>query len=211
MLERLNDPELGPGIRQEMARNLDLRGGPQAMLVTHAQSPYAGKTLGEIAKTLETDPLTAAIDVVAGGDPSIASFVMHQDDIDRLATRPWVMTGSDGSSGHPRLFATYPKAWRDFVVERDLMTVERLVHRSSGQVADAVGLCDRGYLREGHYADVAIIDPEDFTPLANYENPVTLSRGVVVLWVNGTIVLDPESKPVLPGRILRKGTDSCPP
>ena len=209
MLERLDDPELGPGIRLEMSRNLELRGGPEAMLVTHAKSPYAGKTLADIAADLDTDPLTAAIQVVAEGDPSIASFVMNKDDIDRLATRPWVMTGSDGSSGHPRLYGTYPKAWRDFVSDTELMTVEQFVHRSSGQVADTLGICDRGYLRAGYYADIAVIDPDSFAPLADYTNPVALSRGVELLLVNGEIVLDPEFQPALPGRVLRKTPEDC--
>jgi len=211
MQERLNDPALEPDIRLEMSRNLELRGGPEAMLVTHANSPYMGKTLADIANDLGTGPLTAAIQVVTNGDPSIASFVMNKDDIDRLATQPWVMTGSDGSSGHPRLYGTYPKAWHDFVSDTELMSAERFVHRSSGQVADTLGICDRGYLRAGYYADIAVIDPDAFAPRADYTNPVALSQGVELLLVNGEIVLGPEIQPALPGRVLRKAQEDCPP
>ena len=55
MRERLADPELEARIRQEMERNLELRGGPDAMLVSAANSRWRGRTLAEIASTMNTD------------------------------------------------------------------------------------------------------------------------------------------------------------
>jgi len=209
MFERLADPELFGGIREAMVDNLERRGGPDAMLVTEAESPYAGMTLTEIATQLELAPVDAAIVAIESGDPSIASFVMHQEGVDRLAIQPWVMTGSDGSSGHPRLYGTYPKAWRDFVVDRPLMSVERFVNRSSGQVADTFGICERGYLREGYFADIAIIDPDGYLPLATYANPVRLAAGVEQLIINGVLTIDGAFLNELPGRVLRKNSSAC--
>ncbi len=203
MRERLQDDALLPGIRDEMTQNLERRGGPDAMIVSAADSPWRGMTLTDIAAAMETDLVSAAIDVVINGDPSIASFVMDPDVIDAIAVEPWVMTGSDGSSGHPRLYGTYPKAWADFV-ETGLMSVSRFVHRSSGQVADTFGLCDRGYLRDGAIADVAVIDPQRFRANATYESPTELSDGVAFLLVNGVIVIDNNNYTgALPGQVLR--------
>lgn len=202
MAERLFDPALRPRIDAEMLTNLKLRGGPDAMLVTNAASENVGKTLAEIAVALNTDPLQAAITVVLAGDPSIASFVMNQDDIDHLAIQRWVMTGSDGSSGHPRLYGTYPKVWRDFVADRDLLRAEQFVYRSSGLVADTFSLCDRGYLREGFVADIAVIDPAAFAANADYRRPTELSRGVAHLLVNGIAVINDTYTSKLPGQIL---------
>lgn len=201
--ERLKDDALLPGIRDEMTLNLERRGGPDAMIVSAADSPWRGMTLADIASAMETDLVSAAIRVVIDGDPSIASFVMNPDVIDAIAVEPWVMTGSDGSSGHPRLYGTYPKAWADFV-ETGLMSVSRFVHRSSGQVADTFGLCDRGYLRDGAIADIAIIDAERFMANASYESPTELSEGVAFLLVNGVIVIDNNNYTgELPGQVLR--------
>ena len=207
MAERLFDPELKAGIDEEMQNNLRLRGGPEAMLVTNAASDYVGMTLGQIALVLEMEPLAAAVQVVLAGDPSIASFVMRQSDIDELAVRPWVMTGSDGSSGHPRLFGTYPKAWRDFVYDREILSAEQFVHRSSGLAADTFGLCDRGYLKPGYIADIIVFDPEKFAPKATYKNPTELSEGVEQLLINGTVVINNDHTSKLPGRILTR--DEC--
>ncbi len=204
MRRRLADPELFPGIEEEMRNNLRLRGGPGAMLITAADNQYVGMTLADVAALTNQDPLVAAIDLVLDDDPSIASFVMHRDDIDRLAVQPWVMTGSDGSSGHPRLYGTYPKAWRDFVVERKLMSAEQFVHRSSGLVADTFGLCDRGYLRPGYVADIAIIDPQEFRPVADYRNPTALSVGIAYVLVGGVLIVDDGHTGALPGKIIAK-------
>ena len=203
MAERLADPEQRPGILEEMRENLVVRGGPDAMLVTGAESQYRGMTLTEIAAAAGEEPVVAAIGVVLDGDPSIASFVMNPEDINRLAVQPWVMTGSDGSSGHPRLYGTYPKAWQDFV-GRALMTPSTFVHRSTGLVAESFGICERGYLREGYFADIAIIDTEEFRANADYENPTELSDGVRYLLVNGAIVVDNNNyNGRLPGRAIR--------
>ena len=204
MIERLSDAELGPQIRAEMAANLDTRGGPDAMLVTAADSEFVGKTLADIAVLLETDPITAAIDVVLGGDPSIASFVMNPDDIRSLAAQDWVMTGSDGSSGHPRLYATYPKAWQDLVIGGG-MSMPRFVQRSSSQVADTFNVCNRGYIRPDYIADIAIIDPESFVANASYASPTILSTGVRHLFINGAIVIDNNNyNGSLEGSVLRR-------
>jgi N-acyl-D-aspartate/D-glutamate deacylase len=203
MFERLADPELAPSILKEMQRNLELRGGPDAMLVTAANSEYQGQTLAAIAPQLGTDVLNAAIQLVRNGDPSIASFVMDPADIAALAVQPWVMTGSDGSSGHPRLYGTYPKAWQDLVTAGTL-GVAAFAHRSSGLVAKTFGLCKRGFIRNSYIADIVVLDPNNFKANASYSSPTELSSGVEYLIVNGVIVIDNNNyNGELPGRVVR--------
>ena len=210
MHTRLRDPSLATRIREEMTANLGRRGGPGAMLITSRTSQWRGQRLDEIAHVLELDPIAAAIELVLSEDPSIASFVMNQDDIDRLRVQPWLMTGSDGGDGHPRFFASYPKAWRDFVVDRPMLSAERFINSSTGQVADTLRLCSRGYIRAGYAADIAVIDPETFLPHATFEEPYRLSTGVDYLLVNGDIVIDDaEFLGTRAGRVLRSDRAPC--
>lgn len=205
LLARLDDTETGPRIREEMHANLGRRGGSDALLVTAASSRWHGDTLADIATQLELGPVEAAIAVVLSENPSIASFVMRPEDIALFAVQPWVMTGSDGSSGHPRLYGSYPKAWQDFVAG-GLISISQFVHRSSGLVADTFTLCERGYLREGHVADVAIIDPAEFVANASYEQPTLLADGVRYLLISGVLTIDDRQYTgALPGRVLRHG------
>jgi N-acyl-D-aspartate/D-glutamate deacylase len=209
MLGRLANPDLSDRIREEMEANLWRRGGADSFLVT-GDSEWRGMTLGEIAEQMSLEPIEAAVEVVRSGNPSVASFNMNPDDINALAIQSWMMTGSDGSTGHPRKFGSYPQAFRNLVVETSLLSFERFVHRSSGLVADAFSLCDRGYLRDGRNADVAIIDIEQFESKADFENPTELAEGVRYVVVNGELAVT-EGTPTnaLPGAVIDFQNLSC--
>ena len=209
MFERLDNADLRDGIREEMEDNLWRRGGKDSLLIT-GDSEWRGMTLGEIAEDMGMEPVDAAVEVVRGGDPSVASFNMNPDDISAMAIQPWVMTGSDGSGGHPRKYASYPKAYRDLVADGALMPMERFVNRSAGFVADSFRLCDSGYLEEGRKADIAIIDLDEFKPMADFENPTRLSTGVRYLLVNGTAAIaDGELTGELPGAVINRRNLEC--
>ena len=209
MLRRLENPDLADRIHEEMAANLERRGGADTLLVT-GESEWRGMTLQEIAERIDLDPIDAAVEVVRAGNPSIASFNMNPDDIDALAIQPWVMTGSDGSGGHPRKYASYPKAYQDMVVAKSLFPMERFVYRSAGLVADSFSLCDRGYLREGRKADIAILDLAAYRPVADFENPTRLSTGVTHLFVNGEpAIADGQYTGVLAGTVINRLELEC--
>lgn len=188
MFRRLANADLSDRIREEMEANLWRRGGAESLLIT-GESQWRGMTLEQVAENLQMDAVDAAIEVVRSGDPSIASFNMNPSDIEAIAIQPWVMTGSDGSTGHPRKFASYPKAYQNMVVESALFPMEQFVHRSSGLVADFFNLCDRGYLREGYVADISIIDLEHFLPVADFQKPTELSTGVTEILINGELAI----------------------
>jgi len=192
MLARFDNPDLEDRIQTEMEGNIYRRGGADTLLVT-GESQWRGKTLAEISQEMAKAPYAAAIEVVRNGDPSIASFNMTLDDISAIGIQPWVMTGSDGGTGHPRKFASYPKAYQDFVVDRSLLTMTQFVHRSSGLVADTFSLCDRGYLKQGRKADIAILDLGKFSPQADFQDPARIATGVTHLLVNGKPTIQNEA------------------
>ena len=211
MFERIDNPDLNEGIRGEIEDNLWRRGGADSLLVTGADSEWRGKTLDEIAAEMDTDPVSAAIEVVRGGNPSVASFNMNPDDIRSLAIQDWVMTGSDGSSGHPRKYATYPTVYRDMVLAQGLFSVEQFVERSSGRVADALRICDRGYLREGYVADIVMIDLENYQPVADFQNPTEFATGVVHALISGRMAInDSDPDDGLHGAVINRQELDCP-
>jgi N-acyl-D-aspartate/D-glutamate deacylase len=209
MFARLDNADLQEGIREEMRANLWRRGGEDSFLVT-GDSEWRGMTLGEIAQQMGVEPVQAAVEVVRNGNPGVASFNMNPDDMSAIAIQPWVMTGSDGSTGHPRKYASYPKAYRDLVVDGKLMPMEQFVHRSSGLVADSFSLCDRGYLQVGRKADIAMLELDNFRPLADFDNPTQLSTGVTHMLVNGEpVILSGEVLDALPGQVINKQELQC--
>jgi N-acyl-D-aspartate/D-glutamate deacylase len=210
MFARLENPDLADGIREEMEQNLWRRGGSDSLLVT-GESQWRGMTLEEIAAQMDVDPIDAAIELVRSGDPRIASFNMKPDDVRVIAAQPWVMTGSDGSTGHPRKYASFPKAFQDFARGEDpLFTTGQFVHRSAGLAADTFSLCDRGYLEKGRKADIVVLDLENFLPVADFQNPTELSTGVVHMLVNGVpVIADGQYNGELPGELINRQQLDC--
>ena len=208
--ERLRDEATATRIKKEMAENLKRRGGADKLLVTGSlgsANAAVGKTLAEIATAENRDPLDAAILILMHGDARVASFNMNAKDISAFAARDWVVTGSDGSTGHPRKYGSFPKAYRDFVVNEKLLSMAQYIRRSTGRTAEIVGLEDRGYLKTGMVADIVVFDPQTFAPRATYQSPRELSIGVRHLLVNGkALIAEGVHTDALPGQPLLKDT-----
>ncbi|MEO9468692.1 amidohydrolase family protein [Parasphingorhabdus sp.] len=205
---RLKSAETRKKIQSEIVQNLERRGGASRLLITAGLGEAevtVGKNLAEIADAQGIDPVLAAVRIVEKGDARVASFNMNPDDIKAFAQRNWVVTGSDGSTGHPRKYASFPKAYQDFVVRDQLLSLAQFIRRSSGQTADITGLKDRGYLKAGMVADIVLFDPKKFSPRATYQLPTELTAGVVHLFVNGVrLIENGEYRGALPGQPLLK-------
>ncbi|WP_347304519.1 amidohydrolase family protein [Croceibacterium sp. TMG7-5b_MA50] len=197
LLDRLADPATAQRIRAEMAENLRRRGGAQALLLTDEGHEWTGRTLQQMADRWSIDPRDAALRIIERATrermpraTSVASFNMRQDDVDLLMRQPWMVTASDGSNGHPRMFATYPEKYRRYVVERQVIDLATFIRQSTGRVADIYRVAERGYLRPGFFADVLVFDPAEYAPRADYVRPRELAKGVTALFVNGVLAVD---------------------
>ena len=186
---RIDAPVQRARILTEMRENLRRRGGDSAMLLTsgsEATSGYVGRTLRQVAASTQTGAVEAALDVIrAHGDMGVASFNMTESDIITFMQDPFVMTSSDGSEGHPRLYGTYPRKIRRYVLEQRVLSMQRMIQASSAQVAATYGLTDRGVLRRGAFADVIVFDPATIRDVATYTEPTALATGVRWVGISG--------------------------
>jgi N-acyl-D-amino-acid deacylase len=153
------------------------------------------------------EPVDAALRVIREGDDdkadSVTSFNMDPEDVKLLMRQPWIVTGSDGSDGHPRQYATFPEKYAKYVQHEHVLTTAEFIRRSTGLTADILGLDRRGYLRVGYFADVVVLDPAAYRPKADYLHPTVLSEGVINLWVNGKLAVDAgRMTDVLAGKVL---------
>ena len=130
---------------------------------------------------------------------------MQDEDIKRFMRQPWVMTSSDGTNGHPRKYASFPRKYRTYVVEESVLTLAEFINRSTFLTAQTLQLCQRGALRPGYAADIVVFDPDTFGPVADFSNPAELSTGIVHLFVNGLQAIDRgQISAELHGRPLRR-------
>jgi len=184
LLTRLDDPRVLAG----MAENLRRRGGADALLVT--EGAQKGRTLARIAAARRLDPVAAAVAVIRVGDPAVASFNQSEADIAAFMARPWVMTGSDASTGHPRVYGSFARKYAEYVVRRRVLTLRQFVERSSTVAADTFGLPDRGRLGAGKIADMVVFDPRRFRARATYQQPALVADGVRMVLVGGRVAVD---------------------
>jgi len=205
---RLKDPSLGEKLRLEVAENLRRRGGGDAVLITKGRADWQGKTLSHLAQKNNLSVVNMAIYIASNGNAKIASFNMNKKDVLNFMQQEWVMTSSDGSVGHPRKYASFPKKYQTYVKDQHVIPLESFLYRSSGLVADTFNLCGRGYLKPGYKADIVIFDPKTFAPLADFQNPERLSEGVKYLFVNGSLAVnDGVSQPIFSGIVLKPCTE----
>ncbi|MBB5686826.1 N-acyl-D-amino-acid deacylase family protein [Sphingobium boeckii] len=199
--KRLHDPALAVRLRAEITETMRKRGGAASLLIT--DGPHKGRTVAQIAAAAQIDPIAAAIRLIQESDFALASFNQSEPDIAAFMKRPWVMTGSDASPGHPRVYGSFARKYAKYVVADRVITLRQFIERSATLTADTFKLKDRGRLRRGAFADVVIFDPKTYAARATYDQPKLFATGVQTVIVNGTIAID-HGKPTAaaPGRPL---------
>ena len=211
LLARLADSSVVVRIRAEMRANLRRRGGAASLLLTTLSTrdstllPARGRTLEQQAAARGVEPVVAALEVLRAGSASVASFNMIESDIERFMAEPFVMSGSDGSAGHPRKYGSYARKLRRYVLDKPVIPMERMIQASTTQVAEAFGLDRRGALCTGCYADVIVFDPATVRERATYVEPTLLAEGMRWVFVNGVVVVaEGALTGALPGRGLTR-------
>ncbi len=204
---KFNNPLLMPRIKEEMAENLRKRGGDSSILLSlRGGGPLIdirGKTLKEVSEEWETEPLDAAVEIFKKGGSSIVSFNMQESDIRNLMAQPWVMTSSDGGEGHPRLYGSFPRKIRKYVLEDKAISLKDMIHRSTGFSATTLNIPARGFLKPGYKADVVVFKPEEVKDNATFESPAELSEGMEYVIVNGQIAIsEGEFTGVVAGKVV---------
>lgn len=190
MLKRFDDPATMARIRSDMVENMRKRGGPAALLVTGGPPDIQGRTVAQIAGERKLDPIDAAIAVIRRADAGVASFNQSEADIATFMRRPWVMTSSDSSPGHPRVYGSFARKYEKYVLADHVLTVRQFIERSATLTADSFGLKGRGHLARGAFADIVIFDPAHYRAKATYDAPERLAEGVRTVLVNGQLAVD---------------------
>lgn len=184
------------------------RNSPRTIVTWSKSMPdHAGRDLEDIM----TDLGCGLEETVARLLPAGAVyFRMDETDVQRILQFGPTMIGSDGlphdEKPHPRLWGTFPRVLGHYSRDLGLFSLETAVHKMTGLTASEFGIVDRGVLKKGAYADITLFDPDSVIDTATFDNPLSLSRGISLVVVNGVIVRqDDRSSGARPGRVLRRG------
>jgi N-acyl-D-amino-acid deacylase len=228
MLGRLRDANVRERLKKEITtdskdwENIYLgSGGAGGVLigavVNRELEAAQGKRLSQIAEEQSKDPLDALFDLILAdhGQTSAIYFMMSEDDMRAAMRAPFVSFCTDsgsratdgplaGSKSHPRGWGSYPRILGRYVRDEHLLSLEEAVHKMTGAPAARVGLVDRGFVRQGMFADITIFDPRRVIDRATFEMPNQYPEGIEYVLVNGQISVDKGQRtPALAGHVLR--------
>jgi N-acyl-D-aspartate/D-glutamate deacylase len=208
----LLDPARRDSVRAIVQRSLDRQVASQYMIENAPDARVAGKTLPEAAKILGLDLAGAAIELDLMG-AQVTHYHMSEPDVEAILSYDFTSISTDGTLPyfgvdvpHPRSYGSFTRLIDHYVLERKAMTLPQAVRAASGLAADIIGLTDRGYLKEGQWADVLVFDPAKIKTCADFAQPHCYSSGIDYLLVNGDVTLD-EGKYTgkLSGKIVTPG------
>jgi dihydroorotase/N-acyl-D-amino-acid deacylase len=205
--QRLARPEERARIKQETARIIELeRGGGDPKNVVIASCSWdasmAGKTLADVTRMRGMEPTfanaaEATMWITEQGGCQGVFHAINEEDLVRILRHPATMVASDGdiivfgrAQPHPRSYGTFARVLSEYVRERGVLSLEEAVQKMSAFPAQRAGLQDRGLIRPGMKADVAVFDPARVRDAATFEQPHQYAEGFSYVIVNGEVVVD---------------------
>lgn len=215
-LGKLNDPL----IRSRFRRALDNYRLPFdkihiAWVPGKENSPHQGKLLSQYIAETGLPPEDALLNLLIEERLSVL-LVFHEGE------DPWCwpmlqheccLIGTDaidqeGGHVHPRMFGSANRLLGPLVRDHKLFILEEIVAKLSGRSAERFQIPERGFIRENHFADIVIFEPDKITDHATLIQPRQLSTGIEHVLVNGRpIIRDGIATSIppnrLPGRSLK--------
>jgi dihydroorotase/N-acyl-D-amino-acid deacylase len=229
MIVRFKDPVQRERIKKEMDQPsttwenewLGSGGDGSGIMLIGLMNPelakYEGMTLQEIGRQWKKDPKDVALEIAIAdhGHTGQIISIMDEGDVRTAVSNPIVTYGSDSEAqaedgplsktkAHPRAFGTFPRVLGMYARAQHTMSLEEAVRKMTSLAASRVGLLDRGILRPGAFADIAVFDPETLRDAATFGDPMHYSVGVRYVFVNGRpVVWDGAITDERPGRPVR--------
>lgn len=220
-LARLHDPATRARIKEGVVFNLvHDRGGDNPSRIAIADcdwdSSLNGKNFAEILRergqpvNMDT-AAELAMEIQENGGCAGVFHAMSEEDVTRIMQHPRTMIASDGGIfapgegvPHPRNYGTFARILAHYVRETQTIPLGEAIYKMSKMPAQRLGITDRGVIRVGAMADVAVLDPETVQDHATFEQSHQYATGVRYVLVNGIMVLkDGVMTGARPGRALR--------
>ncbi|HUB07543.1 MAG TPA: N-acyl-D-glutamate amidohydrolase [Myxococcales bacterium] len=141
----------------------------QSKILAAPDPAIVGKSFVDVARERGQDPVDVFLDLVAQHGPALRWYTVMANDrpraLEEIVAHPDILVGFSDAGAHLRQMAHYNFPLRMLHLVRDaeargrpVMTVERAVHRLTGEIADWLGL-PAGKIERGAKADLVVIDP----------------------------------------------------
>jgi N-acyl-D-aspartate/D-glutamate deacylase len=198
LLHRLDQDDVRARILDDMTENLARRGGADRIQFRRfdPDGSIEGKTLADVAANRNADPLPTALDLIERDTPGIISFNMLDEDVERFMRQPWTMTCSDGGlvargdgMPHPRNYGAFPRKLGRYARDQRVVDLGFAVRSMTHLSASVMNVPNRGQIRPGAAADLAVFALDQVDDPATFQSPHQLAEGMVHVLVNGRLAV----------------------
>ena len=218
------DPNFRNQFREELKRPAGF-GNWERITVHEVRNPklklWEGKTVAELALEQGKDGVDALLDITLADDLdnefTMTSFNNRVDRMAEILNNPAMLLGLGDGGAHLDMLCDsgYPSYMLGtWVREKKVLTLEEAVRRMTSDPADFFGIRDRGRIKEGLAADIAVFDPATVgsmgRPERRYDLPggakrmVMRSQGIEYTMVNGAVTWeDGKLTGATSGKVLR--------
>ncbi len=165
------------------------------VIVSGSSNPAeAGRSVEALAGESGREPGEYALDLLLRekGCVPIVLEEMAPDDVRKIITQEDCIVISDSlysaaGKPHPRKYGAFQRFLCQYVKEEKRLTLAQAIDRITRMPAEFLGLRGRGQIREGFFADLALLDWEALRDRATYTDPVRDSEGICKVFVNGKL------------------------
>ena len=149
---------------------------------------------------------------------SIMAKSMNEENLKKVLQSNHVMIGSDGNAispegalgdgnPHPRYYGTFPRVLGRYAREEKCFDFPGAVRKMTSMPAEKLGLQKRGLIKENHFADLVVFNPDQIIDRATFINPHQFPKGIEYVFVNGEMAVEKTRHTgVFSGRVLRSGS-----
>ncbi len=158
---------------------------------------FEGKSVAEIAQTLQKDPFDTLFDLLAAEqcNTGMIDYISDEEDVKDILRAPFSGVISDatypsGGRVHPRVYGTFARLIEKYVVQERVLTLEQAVHKVTGHAADRFGFEKKGVIAAGMDADLLLFSPENVREHGTYARPNLPATGFDEVFVLGERVIE---------------------
>lgn len=161
-----------------------------------------GHTLEKIASELEISPEEAILEILLLNNLNVTIFgkTLNPQNLISFFKENYACAATDGAGYnlsfadfknlvHPRAFGAFPR-FLSVIASKANLQMEEAIKKITSLPASLLGLTDRGIIKKGFIADIAIFDPLILKDLSTYKNPFNYSMGMKFVLISGEIGLN---------------------
>lgn len=204
-VERLQDDALREKMKEDIRNGIEgwdnfiQFAGTEGIFITSVASgknqDVIGLNLDQLGEKRGKSALDATFDLLAEEKNAVGmvDFYGTEEHVVKIMKRPEMNLCTDGllsGKPHPRVYGSFPRVLGKYVREEGQLTLEEAVRKLSGKAADALHIKNRGYVKEGYFADLCIFDSEKIMDKGTFTEPEQFPEGIEYVFVNGIVALE---------------------